>query len=225
MEPTVVVPDAQYPSTRLNENHYHSQPKHGPATASSSPGAQALPTPPGPAVLERYHHELLSFLARQVDDRDTAADLAQESFARVLAAQASGKAITDARALLYRTARNLVTDQYRRATVRRHENVDTLADDELPRAPLHLHPDEALASRQVIEAYLATIAELPERCRQVFILSVFENLTYGQIAREMGISVSMVEKHVVRAMVACRQCARRLNEGNGEAGNPLSVQG
>ena len=184
-----------------------------------------MSTTPGHAVLERYHHELLSFLARQVNDRDTAADLAQESFARVLAAQASGKTITDARALLYRTARNLVTDQYRRAAVRRHENVDTLADDEIPSAPLHLHPDEALASRQVIEAYLATIAELPERCRQAFVLSVFENLTHTQIAQEMGISVSTVEKHVVRAMVACRQCARRLSEGNTEAGKQSSAQG
>ena len=168
-------------------------------------------------MLERYHHELLSFLARQVNDREIAADLAQESYARVLAAQAAGRAITDGRALLYRTARNLVTDQYRRAAVRQHESVDTLADDQFPSAPRHHHPDEALASRQVIRAYLATIAALPERCRQAFVLSAFEVLTHAQIAHEMGISVSMVEKHIVRAMVACRQCAREL--GNDDAGS------
>lgn len=161
-------------------------------------------------MLERYHKELLNFLARQVNDRETAAELAQESYARVLAAQASGKAITDARALLFRTARNLVTDQYRRAAFRRHENVDSLADDELPSAPRHHHPDEALASRQVVRAYLATIAALPERCREAFVLSVFEDLSHAQIARAMGISVSMVEKHLVRAMLACRQCASDL---------------
>ena len=175
-------------------------------------------------MLERYHHELLSFLARQVNDRDIAADLVQESYARVLAAQASGKAITDARALLYRTARNLVTDQYRRAAVRRHEDVDTLANDEIPVTPLHQRPDEALASRQVIRAYLTTIAELPERCREAFVLNVFEDLTHVQIARRMGISVSMVEKHIVRAMVACRHCARRLSEDDAGAGDASSVQ-
>ena len=167
-------------------------------------------------MLEHYHQELLNFLARQVNDRDLAADLVQESYARVLAAQASGKAITDARALLYRTARNLVIDQYRRAAVRRHDNIDTLADDQIPAAPHHHHPEEALASLQVIRAYLATITGLPERCRQAFVLSVFEDLTHAQIAHQMGISVSMVEKHIVRAMVACRQCARRLSEDPGE---------
>ncbi|MBA4263346.1 MAG: RNA polymerase subunit sigma, partial [Comamonadaceae bacterium] len=55
-------------------------------------------------MLERHHRELLNFLSRQVGDRDTAADLAQESFVRVLAAQSSGQAVLDMRALLYRTA-------------------------------------------------------------------------------------------------------------------------
>lgn len=47
----------------------------------------------GFAVLERYHRELLNFLTRQVNDRDTAADLTQESFVRVLSAQSSGQAV------------------------------------------------------------------------------------------------------------------------------------
>ena len=56
-------------------------------------------------MLERYYRELLNFLTRQVGDRDTAADLTQESFVRVLGAQSSGQAVLDMRALLYRTAR------------------------------------------------------------------------------------------------------------------------
>ena len=35
-------------------------------------------------MLERYHRELLNFLTRQVNDRHAAADLAQESYVRVL---------------------------------------------------------------------------------------------------------------------------------------------
>lgn len=77
-------------------------------------------------MLERHHRELLNFLSRQVGDRDTAADLAQESFVRVLAAQSSGQAVLDMRALLYRTARNLVIDQHRRNQVRRHDDLDAL---------------------------------------------------------------------------------------------------
>lgn len=177
----------------------------------------------GFAVLERYHRELLNFLRRQVRDRDTAADLAQESYVRVLSAQSSGQTVLDMRALLYRTARNLVIDQHRRAEVRNHDDLHTIPEDQHPAAPLHLQPEEVLASQQIVRAYVATIETLPPRCREAFVLHVFEELSHAQIAQHMGISVSMVEKHVVRGMVACKLCERRLR-GDGDAVQP-DVQG
>lgn len=164
-------------------------------------------------MLERYHRELLNFLARQVNDRDAAADLVQESFVRVLAVQHSGQVISDARALLYRTARNLVIDQHRRSALRRNEDLDALPESDHPSAPQHLQPEEALASQQVLRAYVGTIEALPPRCREAFVLHVFDELTHAQIAERMGISASMVEKHVVRGMLACKLCERRLQDG------------
>ena len=161
-------------------------------------------------MFERYHRELLNFLTRQVRDRDTAADLAQESYARVLSVQSSGQAVLDMRALLYRTARNLVIDQHRRAAVRLHDDLHSIPEDQHPPAPQHLQPEEALAAQQVIRAYVATIEALPTRCREAFVLHVFDGLSHAQIAQRMGISVSMVEKHIVRSMVACKLCERRL---------------
>ncbi len=164
-------------------------------------------------MLERYHRELLSFLTHQVNDRELAADLAQESFLRVLTAQGAGQAVLDMRALLYRTARNLIVDQYRRDSVRQHEALDTLTEAQHPAAPRHLEPEAALASRQVIQAYVAAIEALPPRCREAFVLYVFDELSQARIAEQMAISVSMVEKHVVRGMLACRQCQRELAAG------------
>jgi len=164
-------------------------------------------------LLERYHRELLNFLARQVSDRDAAADLVQESYARVLAVQHAGRPIVDLRALLFRTAHNLLIDRHRRSAVRRHEDIDAMGEHEQPPAPAHLQPDEALAAMQVVRAYVATIDALPPRCREAFVLHVFDGLTHAQIGRHMNISASMVEKHIVRAMVACKLCARQLREG------------
>lgn len=161
-------------------------------------------------MLERYYRELLNFLHRQVSDRDTAADLAQESYARVLAVQHTGREILDGRALLYRIARNLLVDEHRRATVRRHDHLDAVPEADQPAAPQHLQPENALASRQVLGAYVGAIERLPPRCREAFVLHVFDELTHAQIARRMGISVSMVEKHVVRGMLACKACERSL---------------
>lgn len=163
-------------------------------------------------MLERYRRELLNFLSRQVSDRHAAADLAQESFVRVLNAQASGQVVANMRALLYRTARNLLIDQHRRTEVRRHDPLDALSEDQHPPAPPHLQPEEALTSQQVIRAYAAAIDALPARCREAFVLHVFDGLGHAQIAQHMGISVSMVEKHVARGMVSCKLCERRLRE-------------
>lgn len=164
-------------------------------------------------MLERYHRELLNFLARQVRDRDAAADLAQESYVRVLAVQHAGQSIVDMRALLYRTAHNLLIDRHRRAAVRRHEDLDSIPEHAQPQAPAHQRPEEALAAMQVVRAYVATIEALPPRCREAFVLHVFDGLSHAQVGQHMGISASMVEKHIVRAMVACKLCARQLREG------------
>lgn len=155
-------------------------------------------------MLERHYRELLNFLAGLVGDRHAAADLAQESYARVLGLQHGGQAVLDGRALLYRTARNLVVDRHRRAALRRHEALDELAEEEHPSAPPQSRPDEALASRQDVQACLAAIEALPPRCREAFVLHVFDELSQAQVAERMGISVSMVEKHVARGLLACR---------------------
>jgi len=160
-------------------------------------------------MLERYHAELLSFLRSKVACRDTAADLVQESYVRVLTLQQKEK-LQEPRALLYKVANNLVIDQYRRAAVRQHTPIDELEESQHPPAPLHQQPDQALASMQMIQAFVATIEALPPRCREAFVLHIFDEMPQAKVAERMGVSVSMVEKHVVRGMVACKACERQL---------------
>jgi len=159
-------------------------------------------------VFDRYYRELLNFLAHKVQDRDAAADLAQESFARVYAAERSGTAIRDPRALLYKTARNLLTDGYRRQAVRTAVDVppppvdEGLEPDE-PAGPDALEPETALASRQRFEALAALVDSLPPRCREAFILVKFDGLSHAEAAAQMGIAVKTVEMQVQIALDAC----------------------
>lgn len=163
------------------------------------------------SVLERYYRELLNFCARMVRDRDAAADVVQESYARVLAIQRTDAAIAEPRALLYQTARNIMVDQHRRDMLRAHEDLHALEESEQPATPLQLQPDALLASSQAVEAYVAAIEALPLRCREAFVLHVFDGLSHAQIAERMGASVSMVEKHIARARVACRATRMQLH--------------
>lgn len=169
---------------------------------------------------ERFHRELLNFLARHVRDRDTAADLAQESYVRVLAAQQAGQSISDPRALLFHTARNLVVDRHRRDQVRRHENLAELAEADQAMAAQHLQPDEILSYQQHAQVMVAAIESLPPRCREAFVLNRFEGLSHQKVADRMGISKNMVAQHVVRGVLVCKACEDRFAAGVRHASEP-----
>ncbi len=182
-------------------------------------------------MLERYYRELLGFLSRAVKDRDTAADLTQESYARVLAVQQSGRPVHDPRALLYRTARNLMIDQHRRADVRAESGLTASLDDQdagledLP-GPLSRQPDAIVAMRENLAAVTAVIDKLPPRCREAFILYKFDGLSYAEIAERMGISRRTVEMQLQIAMQACWRCLdEQQGEQEGGAARPRSAQG
>lgn len=167
----------------------------------------------GRTVFEHHYRELLNFLARQLRDRDAAADLAQESYARVYAAQRAGAAVRDPRALLYRVARNLLTDGHRRATVRRPAGPDeAVVEPDAQPGPQALEPEAAASARQRFEALAATVDGLPPRCREAFVLVKFEGLTHAETAARMGIAVKTVEMQV---QIALRACWERLEALDG----------
>ena len=165
-------------------------------------------------MLTHYYRELLNFLSRAVNDRHAAADLAQESYVRVLALQQAGEQVIEPRALLYRTARNLVIDRHRRSVVRGQSfDAGAIEDGDAAAgafatlaAPAASEPETAAMSAQAVEAMLAVIGDLPLRCREAFILHKFDGLSQAEVARRMGISVTMVERHIKLAMQACRRC-------------------
>lgn len=169
-------------------------------------------------MVTRYYRELLNFCARALRDRDAAADIVQESYARVLAMQRAAVPIAEPRALLYQTARHVMVDRHRRALLRDHHDLDGLPEAEHPAAAAQLQPDAIAASTQGVNAYVATIEALPPRCREAFVLHVFDGLSHAEIAEHMGASVSMVEKHIARGRLACRACERQLRGESGGEG-------
>lgn len=85
-------------------------------------------------MVAHYYAELVSFFARSLNSRDAAADVVQESYARVFAMQSQDLAIRDLRALLFRTGKNIVIDDARRRTAeaRMLQTLAVVAADEAP---------------------------------------------------------------------------------------------
>lgn len=191
-----------------------------------TPACGDLPCIAALTVFERYYRELLSFLSGKVADRSMAADLAQESYARVYAAQLSGAGVANPRALLYRVARNLVIDHYRHAEVRTGVELpagEAQTEADQAHGPRHLEPEVAAASQQGVQALAQTIDGLPPRCREAFMLNRIEGHSYAEVAARMGISVKAVEQHLKLALDACDRClahggdAAQAGSGNGAA--------
>ena len=141
-------------------------------------------------------------------------DIAQEAWIRALVAGNRGNVVSEPARYLIKIARNLFIDA-KRASARSMDAMEKTALMAAVAGP-QADPERILSGKQDLAIALSTIAELPPRCRQAFELHRFEGLSYAVIARRMGVSASMVEKHIAEAM---RRLARALIEADTPAGS------
>jgi RNA polymerase sigma factor (sigma-70 family) len=149
----------------------------------------------------RNKRGLLDYLTRRVG-REHASDLLQETFLRILSRDALAD-IADPPAYLRRTAANLATDFGRRG----HLEAKVLVPDaEAADAPSQdKTPEEEIETRERAKRFAAAIAALPPRCREVFTLRMRDKLPQDEIARRLGISRKMVDRHLQIAIERCRK--------------------
>ena len=150
----------------------------------------------------QFYDELLRYFAREVKDPHEAQDLVQETYGRVLAKVAAGERIENPRGLLYEIARNLLIDRHRQLVVRNHTSEEALADMHAP--PSH-EPEACYAGLQRVRLLEQAIENLPLRCRQAFVLHKLDGLPQAEVAIRMGVSLNMVERHIMLAVAACRK--------------------
>ena len=129
-----------------------------------------------------------------------AEELVQELFLRLLR-RADLFALKNLDGYVFEAAANLARDRVRRQQARGGRHLDI---DDIEAATDEPSPEQVVDGRKRLNLMLAALDGLPSRARTIIILRRFENLTYGQIAARLGISVSAVEKHMVRSMSALR---------------------
>jgi RNA polymerase sigma factor (sigma-70 family) len=122
-------------------------------------------------------------------------DLVQEVFTS-LHARRTEDAVEDLQRYLFTVANHAVARRLSQETRRGAVELTDIHQDQ------EASPERAYLARERLSKAVFVIAGLPPRTREVFILHRFEELTYGRIARELGISVSAVEKHIMAALRA-----------------------
>ena len=125
-------------------------------------------------------------------------DIIQDVYCRLLRLE-SVDHIEDARAYLFRAARNVLLEQVRKSKIVSIMTVQNL--DELGVADLGPSPESAASSRAELTRVLALIGELPERCRQVFELRKVHGLSQAETAKALRISENIVEKETAKGLM------------------------
>lgn len=147
---------------------------------------------------------LVAYFMKRVNSRNEAEDLTQEVFIRLLnhPDRNNGQTIEG---YVFTIAANLLRDRAKSAATAhrtRVQSLDVLDEKDAFSANLveDRNPERVLVGRQTIQDVLDALAELGERTRDVFILARLENVQHREIATMYGISVSAVEKMMMKAM-------------------------
>lgn len=156
-------------------------------------------------LARKYGKALHLFFVKRGLTHAEAEDLTQEVYLRI-ARMKDVNSIREPEAFLFQAAANLLRDKIRRDRVRRRADHVSVETCQLPAEDSS--PFRVLAGKQALEGVLRALNELPPRQRDVFVLHRFEGLTYTQIAARLGVSVSAVEKHMMKAIARIHESWR-----------------
>lgn len=168
------------------------------------------------ALMDRHAERLFHYLVRQLNSEADAADVAQETFARVYLHRARYQPAQRFSSWLYVIATNLVRDRFRWRA--RHPQVSFDAADEKTAALKDALPDAAASPSEQFDireravAVRKAVQSLPEDLRTAVILSEYEDLPHAQIAAILNCSPKAVETRLYRARAFLRKCLATLHQ-------------
>lgn len=156
-------------------------------------------------LYRRHHRDLVRFAARLVGDRDGGEEVVQNAYLRLAGRSAQAVAVEHPKTYAFAATRTAAID----FTARRHaewlhrvdiEEIDALAARGDCEGDLH--------HRRRIVRLAVLLNELPPACQRAFVMNKLEGRGHREIAAHLGVSVSMVEKHILRALIHCRDLMR-----------------
>ena len=154
------------------------------------------------ALYRDHHGWLQGWLRRKTGCGTDAADLAQDTFLRILAAPRNieqAAALREPRSFLATIARRVMIDHFRRRALERAW-LETLAAQP---EPLAISPEDSALIIETLLRFDVMLDGLGSKVRRAFLLSQLDGLGYAEVALQLGVSVSSVKKYVARATEQC----------------------
>ncbi|MFI3333056.1 MAG: RNA polymerase sigma-70 factor [Rikenellaceae bacterium] len=154
------------------------------------------------SLFRMYYRPLSLYALHFVGDIDSAEDVVQDSFADMWSLVDSGKEIVNIKAYLFAVVKNRALARVKQDRLRRGVDLP-LSDPSIDY--------EALTEDSMIEARIWTaIDSLPDRCREIFLMSKRDGMKYAEIAQELGISPKTVENQISKALRTLKEGAVKI---------------
>mgnify|MGYP000269634392 FL=1 len=168
----------------------------------------------------KYSDRLYNFAFRFVSDEHTAQDIVHEAYG-TLWEKFEGKESDAWQALLFRIVRNRSIDTLRHQSSLRivslTDSFRNVCDEGLYQMDFAVNDSDRKTIYDELTANIHSImGKLPDRCREVFMMSRFQNMKNREIAEALKISEKAVEKHIHKALTVFRKELDGL-AGNGNA--------
>lgn len=158
----------------------------------------------------RYRSSLKRFIGRFMRTPPDIEDIAQEAFLRAYAVERK-RPIEQPKSFLFRIAKHVALSEL----ARKSRQITDYIEDSVDSTVIHTvsSAEEEISARQTLGLHCEAVAELPPQCRQVYLLRKVHGLSHKEISEQLGIAVSTVEKHLIKAV---EQCDRYIREKSGE---------
>ncbi len=148
-------------------------------------------------IFNRYWEPLINAANRRLHSRVEAEEAIQELFISLYLRHAELEIKTTLQGYLMQALKYKVIDAFRRQQLAVVEGAEGAAEARVDPSAM---PDEQLEVKELKERIRRVAEQLPLRCREVFLLSRFEQLSIEEIAQRMDISTSTVKKHLNKAL-------------------------
>ena len=149
-------------------------------------------------IFREHFDGLAGFVYRLTRSRAIAEELVQDLFLEIWMRRERLVITETLRTYLFRAARNRAFNHLRRNKLERLWRLRQPQPEETGAV------DDEHSSDELAAAIRAAVASLPDRCREIFLLSREQNLTYAEIAQVLGLSIKTVETQMGRALKALR---------------------
>lgn len=158
-------------------------------------------------VFREMYEPLVHFTDEYLRDIEAAKNIAQNLFLKLWEMHSLIDPESNLKAYLYKAARNASISYLRHLKIEKSFKEKSLFNDDERKLNYEALQDLNLDKIDLDKLELIikqAIEELPERCREVFMLSRFEELKNKEIADKLQISVKAVEANITRALVKLR---------------------